>query len=397
MKKQILRDSHKVIYFDNAATSFPKPEAVVEATINYMKNSGGNPGRSGHRLSIETGSVIFSARQSLADFFSVLNPMKIIFTSNATEALNLAILGTARDDFHVITSSMEHNSTIRPLKELESRGIISLTIVKCSSNGFLDPEDFAKSVKPETKMAVINHASNSFGILQPVREIGEICTHNGIIFIVDAAQSAGIINIDMKKDNIDMLAFAGHKSLYGPTGTGGLVISDSFDYKMIKPLKFGGTGSFSDKIIQPDFLPDIFESGTPNSAGIYGLGAGLQFIAETGFDNIKIHKKELTEYFIRKASAEVDGYINYIPAGLIETGVVSFNIDKIQCSDVSEILSDEFGIMSRAGLQCTPLSHETIGTFPDGTVRFSFGIFNTKEDIDNSISALKIISGNRRC
>ncbi len=387
----------KVIYFDNAATSFPKPEAVVEASINYLKNSGGNPGRSGHRLSIETGSEIFSARQSLADLFSVSNPMKIIFTSNATEALNLAILGTAREGFHVITSSMEHNSTIRPLKELELRGLISLTVVKCSSNGYLDPDDFIKSIKPETKMAVINHASNSFGILQPAREIGKICRDRGIIFIVDAAQSAGIINIDMKKDNIDMLAFAGHKSLYGPTGTGGLVFSDSFDYKLVKPLKFGGTGSFSDKIIQPDFLPDIFESGTPNSAGIYGLGAGVNFIAETGLDNIKLHKKELTGYFIKKASAEIDGFINYISADLIETGVVSFNIEKIQCSEVSEILSYEYGIMSRAGLQCTPLSHETIGTFPEGTVRFSFGIFNTKEEIDISISALKDISGNRRC
>jgi cysteine desulfurase family protein len=386
----------RIIYFDNAATSFPKPEAVVEASMDYLKNIGGNPGRSGHRLSIETGNVLFSARQSLAEFFSVSNPMKIIFTSNATEALNLAILGTASEGFHVITSSMEHNSAIRCMKELESRGIITLTILKCSSNGFLDPDDFIKSIKPETKMAVINHASNSFGTLAPVRELGKICRHSGIIFIVDAAQSAGIINIDMKLDNIDMLAFSGHKSLYGPTGTGGLVISDSFDYKLIKPLKFGGTGSFSDKIIQPDFLPDIFESGTPNAAGIYGLGAGLEFIAETGIDNIRIHKKKLTEYFIENATVKIDGFINYIPVILIETGVVSFNIDGIQCSDVSEILSDEYGIMSRAGLQCTPLSHETIGTFPDGSVRFSFGIFNTKEEIDNSISALNIISNKRR-
>jgi cysteine desulfurase/selenocysteine lyase len=388
--------TNRVIYFDNAATSFPKPETVVEASMNYLKNSGGNPGRSGHRLSIEAGNVLFSARQSIAKLFSVSNPMRIIFTSNATEGLNLAILGTARAGFHVITSSMEHNSTIRPLKELESRGIISLTIVKCSSNGFLDPDDFIKSIKPETKMAVINHASNSFGTLQPVREIGKICREKGIIFIVDAAQSAGIINIDINKDNIDMLAFSGHKSLYGPTGTGGLVISDSFDYKLVKPLKFGGTGSFSDKIIQPDFLPDVFESGTPNSAGIYGLSAGLEFIDETGLDNIRLHKKNLVEYFVKKASEKVDGYINYIPADFIETGVVSFNIEGIQCSDVSEILSDEYEIMSRAGLQCTPLSHQTIGTFPDGTVRFSFGIYNTKEEIDNSISALKNISNNRR-
>jgi len=287
---------------------------------------------------------------------------------------------------------MEHNSTIRPLKELESQGIITLTIVKCSKEGYLDPEDFIKSIKSETKMAVINHASNSFGTVQPLREIGKICREKGIIFIVDAAQSAGIINIDMNKDNIDILAFSGHKSLYGPTGTGGLVISDAFDYKLIKPLKFGGTGSLSDKIIQPDFLPDIFESGTPNAMGIYGLGAGLKFITGTGIDNIRTHKKRLTEYFIEQASSEIEGYINYIPAEYIETGVVSFNIKNIQCSDVSEILSDEYGIMSRAGLQCTPLSHETVGTYPEGTVRFSFGIFNTKEEIDNSITALKNIS-----
>jgi cysteine desulfurase family protein len=382
----------RIIYFDNAATSFPKPETVVEASLNYLKNIGGNPGRSGHRLSIEAGSEIFSARQALADLFSITNPMKIVLTSNATEALNLSISGTARVRFHVITSSMEHNSTIRPLKELESQGIITLSIIKCSKEGYLDPEDFIKSIKADTKMAVINHASNSFGTVQPLREIGKICREKGIIFIVDAAQSAGIINIDMNKDNIDILAFSGHKSLYGPTGTGGLAISDAFDYKIIKPLKFGGTGSFSDKIIQPDFLPDIFESGTPNAMGIYGLGAGLKFITGTGIDNIRTHKKKLTEYFIEQASSEIKGFINYIPAEYIETGVVAFNIKNIQCSDVSEILSDEYGIMSRAGLQCTPLSHETVGTYPEGTVRFSFGIFNTKEEIDNSITALKNIS-----
>jgi cysteine desulfurase / selenocysteine lyase len=387
---------NRLIYFDNAATTFPKPPEVVNAVIDYMTRIGGNPGRSGHAKSIDAGEVVFSAREAVAGLFGAASPMRVIFCSNATEALNLAIQGLLAGGGHALTTAMEHNSSIRPLMELEKRGGVRVTVVPCPV-GRLDPGEFERSIMPATKLAMVNHASNSFGTLQPLREIGEICRRNNVILIADCAQSAGIVPIDMERDSIDILAFSGHKGLYGPTGTGGLVLSDAFDHMKIRSLVFGGTGSNSDSVYQPDFLPDIFESGTLNAAGIGGLCAGIQHILalQDGVRGIQMHKKELVEYFIARSTAGVKGFCSYIPPGSIETGVVSFNIEGIEASEVAWLLSDRYGIMCRSGLHCAPLAHRTMGTFPRGTVRFSFGIFNRKDEIDASVEALSEISGGK--
>ena len=381
---------NNIIYFDNAATSFPVPVCVADSVCKYLTEKGGNPGRSGHSMSIEAGEIIFDSREIIAELFCLKNPMRVIMTSNATEAMNLAILGIARKGDHVITSSMEHNSTIRPLKDLQASGRISLTIIQCDKNGQLPLDIFEKSILPKTAIAVINHGSNVSGTIQPLREIGHICKKHSITLIADCAQTAGVVPVNMKDDNIDIMAFAGHKGTLGPSGTGAMLISDSFDYKKIKPLKFGGTGSLSDKTIQPDFLPDVFESGTLNTAGIAGLYSGIEYL-KLNYPDINLissQKQKMTSYFIKKALDKVKGFKNYIDSDKIITGTVSFNIDGIASSEVSQILSEDYNIMCRAGLHCSPLAHQTIGTFPDGTVRFSFGIFNNIDEIDYAVDAL---------
>lgn len=388
-----LSQQANIIYFDNAATSYPKPESVIEAVTEYLINMGGNPGRSGHEKSIEAGEAVFSAREALAGLFGINNPMRVIFTCNATDALNLAIQGIARPGDHVITTSMEHNSTVRPLTELKKEGRIDLTIVQCSSSGIVDIDDLKRAVRPGTSLMVVNHASNVFGTLQPIGEIGKLCRELGVTLLADCAQSAGIIPLNMTDDNIDLLAYAGHKGLYGPTGTGGLVISDEFDYCRIRPLKFGGTGSRSDSIEQPEMLPDRFESGTLNAAGINGLFEGIIYINQVYGSVLDIaeHKSMLAEYFIHNAIEMVDDFITYIPVNSIRTGAVSFNIKGISPSDLTNILAGDYKIMCRQGLHCAPLAHKTVGTFPSGTVRFSFGIFNTKDEVDIAVNALREI------
>lgn len=389
---------NNIIYFDNAATSFPKPAAVIEAVTEYMTRVGGNPGRSGHRLSVEAGEIVFDAREQLSKLFGVMNPMRIVLGYNATDALNLGIQGLLRDGDHVITTSMEHNSTARPLHELQRAGRISLTVVPCSSQGALDPDDVRKCIGPSTRLAVINHGSNVFGTVQPVKDIGMVCRNNGIVLLVDAAQTAGIVDIDLERDFIDLLAFAGHKGLYGPTGTGGLAIGNNFDFRNLMPLKFGGTGSHSDSIEQPRFLPDIYESGTLNVAGLAGLGAGVAHVRKNGDDIswISLCKKELVRAFHGSAREKVQGYVPFVDVAHIETGVVSFALEGMETSLVAQYLSDDYGIMCRAGLHCAPLAHKTMGTFPEGTIRFGFGVFNTIEEVDTAVEALGEISRMRR-
>jgi cysteine desulfurase family protein len=384
------------IYFDNAATSFPKPPHVVEAVVEYMTRIGGNPGRSGHPRSIEAGEAVFSARESLAGLFGASSPMRVIFGSNATDALNLAIQGILGEGDHAVTTSMEHNSTIRPLKELEKRRAISLTVVP-SPSGRIDLDALEKSIRPSTRLVVVNHASNAFGTLQPLREIGLLCKMKKALLLADCAQTAGIIPVDLESDAIDILAFSGHKGLCGPTGTGGLVLADGFDHARMRPLKFGGTGSSSDSVYQPDFLPDVYESGTLNAAGLCGLDAGIGYILslQDGVHGVQRLKREHAEYFISRAEKNVRGFTTYVPPDRNETGVVSFNIDGMEPSDVAFQLSDRYGIMCRSGLHCAPLAHQTMGTFPRGTVRFSFGMFNTKEEIDRAVQALSEISSTR--
>ena len=391
------KEKSGVIYFDNAATSFPKPDCVTDAVVHYLTQIGANPGRSGHKLAIEAGQIVFKTRKSIAALFGVKNPMHVIFTSNATEALNTAIKGVLQKGDHAVTSSMEHNSTIRPLHEMEKEGTISLSIIQANKIGILDHEKIRKAITAKTKAVVINHASNVIGCIQPIREIGKICRENEVIFIVDCAQSAGVVPIDIDQDNIDILAFAGHKGLYGPTGTGGMVIADGFDFKRIKPLKYGGTGSLSDKIDQPDFLPDRFESGTLNVVGLSGLLSGSEYIQlrDGGIERILEHKTELQNYFIQQAKMIVPNFSCYSSSNFPSTGVVAFMITNISISETAQILSDKYGIMCRQGLHCSPLAHQSIGTFPEGTLRFGFSIFNKKEEIDFAVQALKFISEGR--
>ena len=290
-----------MIYFDNAATSWPKPPGVAEAMVHFMDHVGANPGRSGHRLSLEAGRIVYGAREAMADLFHVADPLRVVFGANVTEALNLALCGYLRPGDHVVTSSMEHNSVMRPLRALaagEGGGPIELTVVPCSPQGFLDPADLEAALRPETAMVVLNHASNVCGSLLPVREAGQAARRHGCLLLVDVAQTAGAYPIDMEAEGIDLLAFTGHKALGGPMGTGGLVIGERVELERFVPLKRGGTGSRSEREEQPDFLPDMCESGTPNTVGLAGLLAGVRWVMDRGVDAIRQHEIELAQRLI---------------------------------------------------------------------------------------------------
>jgi cysteine desulfurase family protein len=382
-----------LMYFDNAATSWPKPEEMMLAMDRYQRVVGGSPGRSAHRLSIEAGRIIMEARESLARLFGTENPFQIVFTKNATEALNLAICGLLAPGDHAITSGMEHNSVMRPLRALESLGM-ELSVIPCSPRGELNPDDFSAAIKSNTKAIVLTHASNVTGTIMPIREIGKIARDHGVILCVDAAQTAGALTIHIEEMNIDLLAFTGHKSLFGPQGTGGLHIRKGLE-KMIRPLVLGGTGSRSEFERQPGFMPDKYESGTPNTLGLAGLGAGLNYILERGIEDIRLEEIMLTRRFL-DGMKSISGVHVYGPADASHRiPVVSFNIEGLMPSEAALSLDEQFGIMSRPGLHCAPAAHRTIGTFPGGTVRFSFGYFNTVEEIDRALEAVAHLTGYR--
>lgn len=377
-----------MIYFDNAATSFPKPNVVYDSILKVMKEYGANPGRSGHKLALKLGREIFETRELIAQLFNIDNPMNVIFTFNCTESLNIGIKGILKRGDHVITTSMEHNSVLRPLMNLKKEGI-EITIVKGDSIGKIDPKDIENSIKENTKLIVITHVSNLTGTIMPIEEIGKIAKRNGIYFLVDAAQSAGVYDIDVEKMNIDILAFPGHKGLLGPQGTGGLYIRDGLD---VKELKQGGTGSISHLLEQPEIRPDRYESGTPNGPGIVGLGVGIRYILQKGIENIRKHEEELTSHFIEEA-LKIDGVKIYGPLNIKEQGaVVAINIGVEDSSEVSYILDENYNICVRPGLHCAPLAHKTIGTFKQGVVRFSFGPYNTHDEIEQGIKAIREIS-----
>jgi cysteine desulfurase family protein len=384
----------EMIYFDNPATSWPKPPQVKEAMNQFMDEVGANPGRSGHLLSIEAARIIYEAREALSVLFHVKDSSRIVFTLNATESLNLAFKGLLKPGDHVITSSIEHNSVMRPLRDLEKKGI-KLTVVPCFEDGTLDPREVEKKIQATTRMIVLNHASNVTGTLLPVREVGKIAREHNLLFLVDAAQTAGAYPINVENDRIDLLAFTGHKSLYGPQGTGGLAIGERIDDKEMIPLKQGGTGSRSEFEEQPDFLPDRFESGTLNGVGIAGLLAGVRYVLEKGVEQIRQRENNLTEKFIEglKAIPELRLYSPQSIQDRIAT--ISFNLIGFSPSEVAQRLEKEFGILCRPGLHCAPAAHHTIGTFPEGTIRFGLGAFNTEEEIEIAIEAIFQISKER--
>lgn len=379
-----------LIYFDNAATSYPKPSQIDEAMKDFHERAGANPGRSGHRLSVEAGRILYETRELLSILFGIDDPLNVVFTLNATMALNTALMGLLVEGDHVITSSMEHNSVARPLRFLETQGV-ELTIVPCDSEtGELNAKDVAQAIKPNTKLVALIHASNVCGTILPLAEVGKITRPKGISLLVDAAQTAGAYPIDVEELGIDFLAFTGHKSLFGPQGTGGLYVRPGLK---LKPLLRGGTGSRSEEDVQPEFMPDRLESGTPNTVGVAGLRAGAKFILEEGLNKIVKHKKELTLRFL-EGLKEIKGVTVYGKKNAEDrAAIVSLNIAGKMCSEVGQVLDEKYGILVRCGLHCAPWAHQTLGTHPQGTVRFSFGYFNTPADVDLALSALAEIVG----
>ncbi len=376
------------VYLDNAATSWPKPESVCMEMIKCIKEYGANPGRSGHRMAMRAGEKVYECRDNLARLFGVEDPLRIVFTSNATEAINLAVKGLLAPGDHVIISGMEHNSVLRPLKKLESAGV-EITVVRADSSGKADTADIAGKIRENTKLFIITHASNVTGTVNDLAFLGQLLKEYKVHFMVDAAQTAGNYPLNVGTINIDLLAFSGHKGLLGPQGTGGLYIRPGLD---LDTLKEGGTGSVSENPWQPDFLPDRYESGTLNTPGIAGLNEGVKFILETGVENIKAHENRLAGYMyeglgqIKKV--RVYGSRNHES----RTGVISITVDGKDCQEVCRELDEKYGIAARGGLHCAYLAHQTIGTQNTGTIRFSIGFFNTFSDIDKALAAIRKIA-----
>lgn len=380
-----------MIYFDNAATSFPKPKRVYEEMLWCMEKYCANPGRGGHKMSLESGRAVLKVREIISDFFNIKNPMQVVFTKNATEAINIAIKGVLKEGDHVITTCMEHNSVIRPLKALEKENIIELTIVPGDEFGEVDAEDIRRAIKGNTRLIVSTLSSNVNGIIMPVKDIGSIAKEKGVLFLVDAAQGAGSIKIDVEELNIDMLAFPGHKGLLGPQGTGGLYVREGIK---INPLILGGTGSNSESFMQPETFPDIFESGTINTPGIVGLGYGIEYINRMGLDNINILKHKLVKTIYEGLSELRNVKIYSRPEISKNSGIIAFNFDDVESNEVSYVLDKVYNVATRSGLHCSPLAHTTLKTIKTGAVRISVGCFNTLEEVIIVLKFLKEISDN---
>ena len=369
-----------MIYFDNAATSFPKPPEVSRAMYKCLTEFGGNPGRSGHKMSIAAAKIVYDMREKVAQFFGFSDPERVVLTKNCTESLNIAIFGTMKNGGNAIISHYEHNSVVRPLEHLRKNGICDYKIAKAS---FENPENLTREFKnlidSDTKMIICTHASNVTGKIAPINEISHICKSHGIVFCLDASQTAGIINIDMEKSGIDILCCPGHKSLLGPTGTGLLLVQKDIE---LSPFIFGGTGSVSVNLDMPSFYPDMLESGTINVVGAAGLMAGISYINRVGIDKIYDHEMKLSQKFYDQlCDAPNIQLYSSAPHRNSAVSTFSFNVKGKTCTEVSEILDDK-NIAVRSGLHCAPLAHRFIGTGEMGTVRVSFSNFNTSNQVD---------------
>ncbi len=375
-------------YLDNAATSYPKPDVVIDTISKFMKNIGATAGRGAYKSAITADRLIFDCRSNICKLFNGKDPSKVIFTYNITDSLNTLINGILNSGDHVITSSLEHNSVWRPLKILERDKNVQISKTPCSPEGITDPKEIEKLIRENTKLIVFTHASNVLGTIQPIREIGAIAKKHNIIFLVDSAQTAGAYPIDVQRDNIDILAFTGHKSLFGPTGTGGFLLNCDIN---LRPLKSGGTGEDSKNPYQPDFLPNKFEAGTLNVAGIVGLGEGIKYISNIGVENIRAKEDKIIEYALERLK-EVPSIHIYGPEDPQKiVGVISFNIKDIPGEEIAFKLDQEYDIMIRVGFHCAPTAHKVMGTYEIGAMRIGIGYFNTKKDIDILVSALKNI------
>jgi cysteine desulfurase family protein len=381
-----------MIYLDNAATTFPKPREVLERMIALYAAKGVSPGRGAYDCAQEADELVSGVRKRLCQFFGGDDPDRVIFASNATDALNLVILGSVKSGGHVVSSQLEHNSVLRPLQHLRESGLIDYDLIPFDGHGFIDPGDVSRAIRPQTQLVVLTHASNVLGTIQPIEAIGEVCRKKGVPLILDTAQSAGVLPIDISKWGVSAMAFTGHKSLLGPTGIGGLVLRRGFE---VKATRFGGTGIDSQELIHTQTYPHRLEAGTLNILGIIGLMAGLDYLLAQGMESILLRERALARR-LWEGLAEIKKVRLYGAAHWEQrVGLVLANIEGMIPADVGAILDGDFGIATRVGLHCAPLVHRNLGTGRAGGVRFSVGPFNTEEEIDQAVEAMAQISRSR--
>ena len=380
----------KYVYLDNGATSFPKAPGVAENMSDYILNVGTNVNRGAYSSSYKAENIVYETRELLCELFKFNKPENVVFTKNITESMNVLIKGLLKDNDHVIVSSMEHNAVMRPLNSLNK---VEYTKVICDETGELNIEDVKKAIKTNTKAIIMTHASNVCGTILDLEKVGQVCKKHNLFFIIDSAQTAGFLNLDFQKLNADAIGFTGHKSLLGPQGIGGFIVNDRMNKEMFSFIQ-GGTGSLSDTEIQPDYMPDKFEAGTLNIPGIYGLNASLKYLLELGIDKIREKEIKLLDRFL-------DGVLNIENIKVIgkttsnnRTGILSIDFIKDDNGMISHELSKEYGIMTRSGMHCAPSAHKTLGTFPQGTVRFSVSHFTTMVEIDYTIDCINKIVKN---
>jgi cysteine desulfurase family protein len=380
----------QVIYLDNAATSFPKPECVYAGMDAFVRAAAANPGRSGHHMAVAAEAMIDETRRLLARLFGALRPERIVFTLNATDALNMAIKGVVRQGDHVVSSVLEHNSVNRPLERLARDGFITLTRVPASAEHLIDPDEVASAFTPRTRLLALTHASNVTGTIQPVAELGHVARERDALLLIDASQTAGVVPIDVEAADIDLLAFTGHKGLLGPTGSGGLVVGER---ATVAPWREGGTGGDSSSPLQPPEYPYRLEGGTPNVFGLAGLREGVRYLLERGVDSVLSHERNLLASFLAALGAP-DAFSFYgadaafAAGGEGRVGLLSFNLNGLGPAEVAMLLDEHFGIAVRPGLHCAPYAHRHLGTFPEGTVRMSPGPLTTQTEMRQAAAAL---------
>ncbi len=377
------------LYFDNAATSWPKPEEVYKAAEIQMRQGCGNPGRSGHTRTLDADRLIYQTREAIAELINVTDPSRIIFALNATDALNIALKGFLSKGDHVLYTAMDHNSVLRPLGRLRRDGVITSTLIPCSETGFPDLDFLEEAYQADTRLLVINHASNVTGTIAPLEKMIKSAHSREVNILVDTAQTAGTVDIDAVAMEIDMLAFTGHKGLLGSTGTGGLYVRKGID---LAPLREGGTGSQSELDMHPEAMPERLEAGTINNTGLAALLEGLNFIKQRGVAAIREHEIDIRTYLYEQLQSIPVVKLHGPSDSYSASCIVSFTINGADCGEIGYVLESSYGILCRTGLHCAPLAHKAINTFPEGTVRLSPGFFTSKEDIDFLVSALKDIA-----
>ena len=383
------------IYLDNAATSYPKPESVYQALDAFARTNLANPGRSGHKMARAAEHALKDCRHLLNQFFHGKEPERFAFTLNCTDALNMAFKGVLDEGDHVVTSDLEHNSVSRPLRAMEKNGRISLTRIRADADGYLNPDDVRRAITPRTRLIALTHASNVLGTVQPIEQFGRISKEHNLLFLVDAAQTAGVVPIDVQEMNIDLLAFPGHKSLLGPTGTGALYVAP---HVTTRAWREGGTGGDSTSETQPSDFPHFLEGGTPNVLGVAGLAAGIRYVQEQGMERLRTHENELIERLRGRLEAVKGVKVFGGRDSSRRVGALSFQTEQYSAQDLGNILDETFDIAVRPGLHCSPYIHRALGTYVektdrDGTVRVSTGPFNTVEDVDALATALAEILG----